>query len=253
MRFRKRFGGVILQTDGEPLLIDSLAAAGNGLSEVVIQGTRDRSEGSTARFGFETARTIAVQVILAKNWWSLLIRGLAAIAMGVITVVRNAISIDDLTLLFFVYALFDGLVGIAGAVRAGEAHNRWTSLVLEGLTGIAAAAAAITLQPYGAVLPLESVIVAWALATGILDIAAARRLRRHIAGEWLLALGGLSSLVLGILTVALPRANSAGIAARLGMYGFAAGIVLIALGFRLRSWSGKPSGQQPARVWQRTA
>jgi hypothetical protein len=51
---------------------------------------------------------------------------------GVITVVRNAISIDDLTLLFFVYALFDGLVGIAGAVRAGEAHNRWTILVLEG-------------------------------------------------------------------------------------------------------------------------
>ena len=111
-----------------------------------------------------------MQVILAKNWWSLVIRGLAAIVMGVITAVRNAISIDDLTLLFFVYALFDGLVGIAGAVRAGEAHSRWTTLMIEGLTGIGAAVAVITLQATGAVLPLESVIAAWALATGVLGL-----------------------------------------------------------------------------------
>ena len=59
-----------------------------------------------------------MQVILAKNWWSLVIRGLGAILVGVITVIRNAISIDELALLFFVYALFDGIVGIAGAARA---------------------------------------------------------------------------------------------------------------------------------------
>ena len=73
-----------------------------------------------------------MQVILAKNWWSLVIRGLGAILVGVITVIRNAISIDELALLFFVYALFDGVVGIAGAARAGEAHSRWTTLMIEG-------------------------------------------------------------------------------------------------------------------------
>jgi uncharacterized membrane protein HdeD (DUF308 family) len=196
---------------------------------------------------------IAVQVILAKNWWSLVIRGLGAILVGVITGTRNAISIDELAFLFFVYALFDGLVGIAGAVRAGEAHSRWTTLMIEGLTGIGAAIAAITLQSMEAVLPLESVIAAWALITGVLEIAAARQLRNHIAGEWLLALSGTASLVLGIMTIALPRATTAGIASRVGAYGFAFGIVLIALGFRLRSWSRKPSGRNPARVLQRTA
>ena len=62
-----------------------------------------------------------MQVILAKNWWSLVIRGLAAILVGVITVIRNAISIDELVLLFFVYALFDGVVGIGqrGAIHLG--------------------------------------------------------------------------------------------------------------------------------------
>ena len=194
-----------------------------------------------------------MQVILAKNWWSLVIRGLAAILLGVITVVRNAISIDELALLFFVYALFDGVVGIAGAARAGEAHSRWTSLMIEGLTGIGAAVAVITLRATGAVLPLESVIAAWALATGVLEIAAARRMRKHIAGEWLLALSSTASLALGIMTIALPRANTAGIASRVGAYGFAFGIVLIALAFRLRSWSRKSAARPPASARARTA
>jgi uncharacterized membrane protein HdeD (DUF308 family) len=194
-----------------------------------------------------------VQVILAKNWWSLVIRGLAAILLGVITVVRNAISIDELALLFFVYALFDGVVGIAGAARAGEAHNRWTNLMIEGLIGIGAAVAVITLRATGAVLPLESVIAAWALATGVLEIAAARQLRNHVGGEWLLALSGTASLALGIMTIALPRANTAGIASRVGAYGFAFGIVLIALAFRLRSWSRKSAAKPPASARARTA
>ena len=194
-----------------------------------------------------------MQVILAKNWWSLVIRGMAAILLGVITVVRNAISIDELGLLFFVYALFDGVVGIAGAARAGEAHSRWTNLMIEGLTGMGAAVAVITLRATGAVLPLESVIAAWALATGVLEIAAARRLRKHIAGEWLLALSSTASLALGIMTIALPRANTAGIASRVGAYGFAFGIVLIALAFRLRSWSRKSAARPPASARARTA
>ena len=156
-----------------------------------------------------------MQVILAKNWWSLVIRGLAAIQLGVTTVIRNAISIDELALLFFVYALFAGV-------------------------------AVITLQATGADLQLESVIAPWALATGVLEIAAARQLRNHIAGEWLLALSGTASLALGIMTIALPRANTAGIASRVGAYGFAFGIVLIALGFRLRSWSRKSAAKPPA-------
>lgn len=194
-----------------------------------------------------------MQVILAKNWWSLVIRGLGAILVGVITVIRNAISFDELALLFFVYALFDGVVGLAGAARAGEAHRRWTTLMIEGLAGIGAAVAVITLQATGAVLPLESVIAAWALATGVVEIAAARQLRSHVAGEWLLALSGTASLTLGILTIALPRANTAGIASRVGAYGFAFGIVLIALGVRLRSWSRKSAARPPASAPARTA
>ncbi|MCU1274232.1 MAG: hdeD, partial [Bryobacterales bacterium] len=69
-----------------------------------------------------------MSVVLAKNWWSLVIRGSAAILLGVITVVWPGLRLGRLVLVFFGYALVDGLVSLAGAVRAAEEHERWGSL-----------------------------------------------------------------------------------------------------------------------------
>src|SRR5260370_34721644 len=138
-----------------------------------------------------TSKGIIVSVILAKNWWSLVIRGLAAIALGLITLVqwetRSGITLRTLAQVFFVYTLFDGLVSIAGALRAAEAHQRWTSLLMEGLAGIATAILTIA-WPRITVFSLIYIIAAWALFTGVFEIAAALRLRRYVRGEWLLAL-----------------------------------------------------------------
>jgi len=73
------------------------------------------------------------------------------------------------------------------------------------------------------------------MITGAFEIAAAVRLRRYIKGEWLLALSGVMSLLFGILVFAFPGAGAVGIAWVLGIYAAAAGMVLIALGLRLRS------------------
>jgi uncharacterized membrane protein HdeD (DUF308 family) len=78
-------------------------------------------------------------------------------------------------------------------------------------------------------------IAAWGIVTGILEIAAAIRLRRVISGEWMLALTGILSIVFGILVFAFPRAGAIGISWILGAYAGAAGLLLIALGIRLRS------------------
>ncbi|MDQ1471302.1 MAG: hypothetical protein QOJ99_2782 [Bryobacterales bacterium] len=146
-------------------------------------------------------------VILRKNWWSLVIRGLAALCLSAITLVRPGIAIGPLAQLFFAYALIDRLVGIAGAVRAAEAHERWTSLLAEGLAGLAAAivSAAWPVTFIG----LAYVIAAWAIVTAVLEMISARRLRRDIAGEWLLASSAFASLILGALMIALPLAGAA--------------------------------------------
>jgi uncharacterized membrane protein HdeD (DUF308 family) len=183
-----------------------------------------------------------MRILLAKNWWSLILRGVAAISLGVITIVRPGITLGALVLLFGFYALIDGLLSFAGAVRAAEAHERWGALLIEGLAGIAAGIVTFA-WPAITALSLVYVIAAWALVTGIFEIAAAVRLRKYVAGEWLLALSGVASLILGILMLSVPLAGALAIAFWVGAYAFVFGVLLIALGFRLRSWTKRrPAG-----------
>jgi uncharacterized membrane protein HdeD (DUF308 family) len=178
-----------------------------------------------------------MRVILAKNWWSLLIRGTAAIVLGAVAIVWRDISLGNLVLVFFGFALLDGLVGIAGAVRAAEARERWAPLLMEGIVGILAALSAVAWPGMMTQITLIYIIGAWALLTGALEIASGILLRKHIRGEWLLALSGFASLFLFVLMAALQLATPGKIAVLLGVYAFAFGSLLVALSFRLRSWA----------------
>lgn len=184
----------------------------------------------------------------------LLLRGLAAITLGVIAVAWHGITIGQLAMIFGAYAVFDGLVGLAGALRAAEAHQRWVTLLIEGLAGTAAGIAALGWAAI-TLLSLEYVIAAWALLTGLLEIASALRLRTYFPGEWLLALSGAASLILGVLMVALPLAGSLEVARWIGLYAFIFGALLIGLGLRLRACVASSEVQKPqtSRVnqWQR--
>jgi uncharacterized membrane protein HdeD (DUF308 family) len=174
-------------------------------------------------------------IVLAKNWWALVIRGIAGIVFGVIAFVWPGITLAALVLLFGAYALIDGVVSLLGAVRAVKSHERWGSLTLEGVVGIGAAAIAM-LWPEITALSLVFVIAAWAILTGLFEIVAAVRLRKIIDGEWLLGLSGVASVAFGILISIAPLAGALVIAIWVGAYALVFGILLLALGLRLRNW-----------------
>jgi uncharacterized membrane protein HdeD (DUF308 family) len=173
---------------------------------------------------------------LARNWWSLVLRGLLGIAVGVLTFLWPGITLAALVIVFAAYAFVDGIISLVGAVHAVAAHERWAALLVEGILGIAAAAVAV-LWPAITLLALVYVIAVWAIVTGAFEIAAAIRLRQHISGEWLLVLSGIASVIFGVLVAAVPMAGALVIALWFGAYTFVFGVLLVALGFRLRTWN----------------
>ena len=135
---------------------------------------------------------------LARNWWLIVFRVVLAILFGLTAFVWPDITWVVLVLMFGIYTLVDGLVAIGTGLSRTKDSPRWWAFLVEGLISVAAAVVAL-IWPQLTGLIMVLVIATWAVLTGILEIAAAIRLRHEINNQWLLALGGLVSIVLGVL------------------------------------------------------
>jgi uncharacterized membrane protein HdeD (DUF308 family) len=181
-----------------------------------------------------------VVMVLARNWWALVLRGFFDVLFGIAAFVWPGITLAVLVLLYGAFALVDGSFAIA-AVLVGRTRGMpsW-ALLVEGLAGIAVGA--ITLfWPGITQLALLFMIAAWAVVTGVFEIVAAVRLRKEIRGEWLLALSGVLSVAVGVALVVNPGAGLLAISWMIGTYAIIFGVLFIVLGFRLRSWLRRES------------
>jgi uncharacterized membrane protein HdeD (DUF308 family) len=173
---------------------------------------------------------------IASRWWMLVVRGLAAIAFGVLAIAWPRSSLLALVLLWGAYALVDGVFSIALAARSGAAGGRWGWLFFEGLVGIGAAFVTF-FWPSITGLALLMLIAAWAVITGAAEIVAAVELRHVIRGEWLLGLAGVLSIAFGVLMMLYPGAGALAVLAYIAAYAIVFGVVLVALGFRIHHWA----------------
>ena len=175
--------------------------------------------------------------ILLRSWWLLLLRGLVAIAFGVLTWVQPGISLATLVLLFGAYSMADGILATWTAIAGGKDNDyRWV-LLLEGLLGIGVGVLTFV-APGITALALLFYIAIWAIATGALEIAAAIRLRKEIKDEWLLILAGIASVVFGALLAAQPRAGALALLWLIASYAVVFGVLLVILAFKTRRFAG---------------
>jgi uncharacterized membrane protein HdeD (DUF308 family) len=173
---------------------------------------------------------------LADNWWLLLLRGIAAIAFGVIAFFWPGLTLVTLTLLWGAYALIDGVIAIWAAFNAsgGDAGPRWWL----GLSGVAGILAGILTFYYTGTttLVLLMFIAAWAVVIGVLQIWGAIALRKAVEHGWLLILNGLLSVAFGIILLMQPGTGALALVWLIAWYAIFFGCAYIALAFRLKEY-----------------
>ncbi|AKU97050.1 putative membrane protein [Labilithrix luteola] len=172
---------------------------------------------------------------LVRSWWSFVLRGLAAIIFGILAFVVPGPTLGFLIVLFAIYALVEGVFGVAGAIKEIRSEGRSLLLLVNGLVSIAAGIIALAAPRLTAV-ALLYVIAFWAFVTGAIELVTAIRLRREVEGEWVMGLAGLLSILFGILLVMAPRVGALVMVFQIGFYAIVFGCALVGVGYRLRHW-----------------
>jgi uncharacterized membrane protein HdeD (DUF308 family) len=173
--------------------------------------------------------------LLGRNGWVIALRGVIAIAFGVLAFTQPELTLRVLVTLVGVYLLADGLSLLASYVRGDpDARRAGWSVAVMGILGIVAGVVALVWPNITAIVLLVIVAV-WAILTGAFQVIAAVRLRREIQGELLMAIGGIISIAFGLYLLVNPSDGLLSLVSLVGFWAIVFGVTQVALAFRIRS------------------
>lgn len=174
--------------------------------------------------------------LLQRSWWVIVLRGISAIVLALLIVLWPSRTLLVLIVLFGIYTLVDGFLTLISAARhkSPGRERRW--LFFEGLMGVIAGILTLVIPGISAQFILILLAI-WAITTGVAEIRSAVHLRREIDGEWLLGLGGVSSVLFGLLLL-VSGGDPLVVVVLLSGYALIFGVLLLALAVRLR-WAAR--------------
>ena len=170
---------------------------------------------------------------VARNWWVILLRGIAGILFGILTFFEPGLSLAALVLLFGAYAFVDGVVLLVALVRGDilARYHKWVTALM-GVLGIAVGIGTI-LWPGITALTLLYLVAFWAITTGILQIVAAVEFERQADNGFWVMVGGALSIVLGFLLVVFPGTGLLALVWLVGFYAELFGFSSLGIAYRL--------------------
>ncbi|MEU4225618.1 HdeD family acid-resistance protein [Nonomuraea sp. NPDC026600] len=168
---------------------------------------------------------------IASTWWLVLIRGILAVIFGILALIWPGKTLLVLVIFFGAYAIVSGIFSVFAAFRHGAQSRAW--LIISGIIGILAGIIAFV-WPGKTVLALLFVIAFWAIISGVSEVFAGIQMRKVIENEWMLIIGGILSVIFGVLLLVQPGAGLLTLAWLVGIFAILYGIAMIVLSFEVK-------------------
>jgi len=180
-----------------------------------------------------------VQHMYGRARWALLLRGLLALAVGVLIIARPMDSVAAFALLIAFWSIFIGISQTVDSIEARALLPHWWVFLLGGIISLAFGIAALYYYP-GLSLTFAVVWVSyWLILTGAVGVYAAIMERRMGAPwGWTLTFG-IIAVIAGIYAFAVPPATLVAIMGLISGFAIVWGVALLAAFFWLGSAKAK--------------
>jgi uncharacterized membrane protein HdeD (DUF308 family) len=169
------------------------------------------------------------------HWWLFLLRGIAALVFGVLTLWWPGATLILLTAFIAAYALVDGIVAIMSAVRLRPGFDRWWALLIQGLISAAFGVLAFV-YPSLSLLYIVISVSLWMLFASMALFMLARAQKAMGTSSVGSMVGSILSLVLAVVAIAYPGLTLTGVLALIAWFALALGVVHLVVAFRVRSF-----------------
>lgn len=171
--------------------------------------------------------------LLGRSWWVLLVYGILGVIFGLFALARPLAAATAMVWALGVLALAEGVVSLFAAFSNKIAVSKgW--VLLYAVLSIAFGIMTIV-NPVSMAGTLMLFLAVWLVFAGIYRIIFAIRVRQEIKGEWLIALSGVLSIVLGILFAISPLTGLFITALWIGAGALVYGVLQIVAAFKLRA------------------
>ncbi len=179
---------------------------------------------------------LADQIVASvrHHWWLFLLRGLAAIVFGVLAIMWPGATVVVLTAFIAAYALVDGAVAIASAVRMRSIFDRWWVLLVQGLISVVFGVWAF-INPLLSLLYIVISVSLWMVFAAIVQFLLARAQKAMGTTPVWSIVGGVLSLVLAVLALVYPGLTVASVIVLIAWFSLVIGIVQVVIALRVRS------------------
>ncbi|QEC43936.1 HdeD family acid-resistance protein [Pseudobacter ginsenosidimutans] len=174
----------------------------------------------------------------SEYWWLFLLRGIFGVILGLMALFMPGVTFTTLIIFLGAYLLIDGIFSIVAAINARKTLDAWGWYLASGIFSLLVGIITFY-NPFATALALLYLISFWVIVAGIIEIVIAIRLRKEIRGEGWYIVGGLLTVIFGILILVNPIAGALTLTMIFGIYALIFGIMLIYLGIKLKQRKGQ--------------